>query len=197
MTIEQDITMTKIQAVSDEGLIDYMAGLSIPAHTTKKYLKELTLYNRKAKKHFVTLGMLNEDEGYELRSLYISDCSFGDRDVSFIRGRQIKPDHLHVFPDRDDFLAVVAREKGQQLEGDAIVLHSLDLLHKVPPYLYQYEYKNLYSWMENNHDGRRAKNKLNLFCAVEHGLQHRAMNRLYSNYKNANHWCARERPLTT
>ncbi len=194
MNFEQQITMTKIQAVSDKGLIAYMAGLGVQAHTTKKYLKELTLYNRAAKKHFVALGMLNEEEGYEVRNLHVSDC-IGERDISVIRGTQIKPNHLHVFLDMKDFLAVVAREKDQAFKGDALVLHTWDLLHKVPPYLYQYGYKDLHTWMPNNHSGRQARNKLSAFCACEPGLQHRAMNGMYWGYENATEWCVREKPL--
>lgn len=196
MTTDKNIyTLTHVRKLTHPSLIDYMAGWGIPASTSKKYLKQLKLYNPKDKLHFLTLGMLNEDEGYEYRSSEVSGHVGGERDISFVRGLKVKPDNIHVFFDMNDFLAVVAREVEEAFIDDAIILHSLSLLHKVPPYLYQYDYKHLYSWMENNHNGRRARNKLSAFCASEPGLQHKPQNQFYSEYEDVNEWCARAKKL--
>jgi hypothetical protein len=174
--------LTQIEFLTDESLIDLLADWNVPVTTAEKYLKQLKIYDRKAGAHFLTLGMENEDEGYELRNLYVSDY-LGTRDISFIRGHQVKPSNIHVFFDMRDFLAVVSRYPQERFVDDAIILHSMSLLQMVPPYLYQYNYRHLYSWMENNHNGRMARSKLNAFCAAEPCLSHQPQNTRYAKYE--------------
>ncbi len=178
-------TLTHIKELTDTSLIDYMSEWGIPSTTSRKYLKEVKLYNQEVQKHFLTVGMLNEEEGYELYSSEISDYWIGERDISFIRGLQMKPANIHVFFDMKDFLAVVSCQNDEAFIDDAIVLHTTDQLYKVPPYLYQYHYKSLFSWMPNNSGGNLARVKLSAFCAAEPGLQHRPQNQLYHEHEYA------------
>jgi len=188
--------LTKVSALSDEGLIGHFMDLGITATTAKKYLKQAKVYDRQNQSHFLTWAMLNEDEGYELRNLNFSDCLGSERDISFIRGRIIKPPNIHVFFDMNDFLAVVARTPGETFLDDAIVLHSSSLLHKVPPYLYQYGYKNLYEWMENNFIGRWANGLLSAFCSAEPGLQFKPLNGTYAKHESISEFFRRHGKLT-
>jgi len=188
MTCEEDkkYFLTNIDELTDASLIDYLLEFGVPASTSRKYLQQVKLYNREDRKHFLTVGMINEDEGYELRSSELSDYIDGERDVSFVRGLQLVPPHLHVFLDMMDFLLVVSRQPGEAFVGDAIVLHSLDLLNKVPPYVYQYDYDVLFSWMPNTHKGMSARIRLSAVCATEPRLRHRPQNPLYADCKTVN-----------
>jgi len=178
--------LTTIEELNDDSLFDFLADKGIPASTARKYLQQVRLYNRDARKHFRTVGMLNEDEGFELRSSVLSDHIMSERDVSFIRGLQLVPPCVHVFLDMMDYLLVVSRQPEEAFMGDAIVLHSLDLLHKVPPYVYQYGYDYLYSWMPNTNEGMMARTRLTAICASEPGLRHRPQNTLYADHKTVN-----------
>jgi hypothetical protein len=188
--------LTKISTLSDEGLIGYLMEFGIPATTAKKYLKQAKIYDRQSQSHFLALAMLNEDEGYELRNLNFSEWLGGDRDISFIRGRKIKPPNIHVFFDMVDFLSVVARTPGEAFADDAIILHTNFLLHKVPPYLYQYRYKNLYGWMENNSIGRWSNGLLSAFCTAEPELQFKPQNLSYAKYETITEYFRRHGDLT-
>lgn len=201
MKIDQSIALSKISPLENTGLLEYMAEQGIPAQVCQKYLKEIRLYNRQAKKHFIALGMLNEDEGYELLNEQYSGWINGEKedglhDVSFIRGRNYKCDHVNVFFHMTDFLARVAREEKHTFIGDTIVLHTWDLLHKVPPYLYQYNrYKCLFSWMPNNDYGKTAIDTLSAYCMAERDLEHLPMNRFFAKHETIRDWCANQPPV--
>ena len=149
----------------------------------------------RSKKHFIALGMLNDDEGYELQNQKYSGWIKGERDATFILGRKQPASYLHVFLHMNDFLAMVAREKGHSFIGDALILHTLDLLDIVPLYIYLFNYKHLYSWMPNNDYGQTAIDTLSAYCLVERGLEHIPKNHLFAKYETVREWCAHQPPV--
>jgi hypothetical protein len=202
MKIDQGIVLSKISPLENAGLLDYMAEQSIPAEVCQKYLQQIKLYNKKTKKHFLALGMTNDDKGFELQNQHYSgwinvEDDDGERDISFIRGRKHPSRSLHVFWHMNDFLAKVAREKEHAFIGDVIILHSFDLLDVIPECLYLFGYKRLISWMPNNDYGKTAIDTLDAFCLAQPGCEHSPRNRFFAKYETIREWCAAQPAIIT
>jgi hypothetical protein len=195
MKIDQGIALSKISPLENVGLLEYMAEQGIPAEVCQKYLKEIKLYNRQEKKHFLALGMLNDNEGYELINQHYSGWIDGERDISFIRGRIHPSRNLRVFLHMNDFLALVAREEKHAFVSDAIILHTLDLLDTIPECLYLFKYKQLYSWMPNNDYGKTAIDTLSAYCLAEPGCEHSPRNSFFAKHETIRDWCVNQPPV--
>lgn len=184
---EKTLSISKIQAIQDNGLIAYLDSRKIPLLLARRYLKELYIYNRNSKKRFIALGFENEDGGYEVRNRYFKGC-IGSKTISFIRGRIIKPDGIHVFEGWPDFLSAVADQRDGQFDDDVIVLNSLSILDHATPYIKGYGYRRAYTWLDNDTAGVEAQKSLAEFFKNEEYLHHIAMNDRYSPYKDVNEW---------
>lgn len=195
MQIDHNIVLSNVSPIEDISLLDYMAEQGIPAKVSQNYLQQLKLYDRQTKKHFFALGMPNDDDGFELQnreySGWISDKpDKKKRDISHIRGRKHPSRDLHVFLHMNDFLAMVAREKGHAFNGDVIILHTFDLLDVVPECLDLFKYKRLISWMPNNDYGKTAIDTLDAYCLAQPGCEHLPRNRFFARYETIREWCA-------
>lgn len=172
--------------IQHAALIHYLKDRGIPMHTARGYLKEVTARHSLTGHTVFALGMQNEDEGWALRNAFLKAC-IAPNTGSFIRGSAPKPEAIHVFEGSFDFLSVVARE-GKPLLHDSYVLHSTSNLESLRPFLYQYGYRSLFSWMDNDAAGSKAAARLREFAAAEPVLTVQAMNPIYEGYKDVNAW---------
>ncbi|OQP46430.1 hypothetical protein A4D02_30790 [Niastella koreensis] len=200
MKVDNDILLSKISQAENSTLLDYMAEQGISAAVCQKYLQLIKLYNRQDKKYFYALGMLNEEGGFELVNQSYSgwinsEYKDGQRDVSVIRGSEYPTRKLHIFLNMKDFLALAARKKDHWFSGDVLILHTYDLLHKVPPYLYQNTYKQLISWMPNDDYGKTAIDAMTAYCLVERSVEHVPMNHSFARHETIREWCVAQSAL--
>ncbi|HTI11724.1 MAG TPA: CHC2 zinc finger domain-containing protein [Puia sp.] len=185
---EKNLVIKELQAIKDDGLIDYLGDRAIPILLAQKYLREAVIYNRKSRRHFVALAFPSgEDGGYELRNRYFKGC-IGKKDITVIRGKQDKPDGFHVFEGWPDFLSAVADAEGWQFDEDTYVLNSLSLLDRPTPYIKGYGYRTAFTWLDNDAAGNAAQKSLAEFFKAEDALIHYPMNEFYLPHKDVNDW---------
>lgn len=177
------------------GLIHYLEKRGIPLEIFNRHLKEVRVHNTHTQKNFSALGFPNEEGGFELRNPFFKGC-LGSKAVSFMRGREPKPDSIHLFEGFMDYLSAITQLNGKEFKGDAIVLNSLSCLKQAIPYMQNYGYRMAYSWMDHDEAGAKAKNVLTEFCQTEADLKHIPMNKIYAPHKDVNAWHMHKLNLT-
>jgi len=171
--------------VKHPALIQYMQHRGIPEILTQSYLKELRLYNKESKKSFFALGFQNEAKGYDFRNKFLKGC-IGPKDISFIRGTKEHQDKIHLFEGGTDFLSRLRIKGVKRLEDDSIVLHSLAMLKKAAPFIQNYTYKTVFTWLDNDKSGERATANVSDFCKTQNDLMHKPMSHQYRDHKDLN-----------
>ena len=168
-------------------LIRYLELRGIPLTLARQHLKQIHAKNLRTGRGIFALGLRNEEGGYELRNPFFKG-SISPKTITFIRGLTPKPESIHVFEGIMDFLSAAADCPEQQLNGDAIVLNSVTNLNDAVPYIKGYGYKTLYSWMDNDPAGGKARQALYQLARQEPGLLHQPQNDLYAPHEDVNAW---------
>lgn len=181
------LSLQKLVPIRHPALIRYLETRAIPLQVAKTYMQQAHIRIEKSGKTFFALSMANEEGGLELRTPFMKSC-IAPKYGTFIRGSIIQPPGIHLFEGMMDFLSVVTREQGKPLENDSYILHSASNIHTAPPYLKEYGYKMLFSWMHNDKAGVTASNALSEFVKTQHGLVHYPMNKIYTPHKDVNDW---------
>ncbi|MBO9565739.1 MAG: toprim domain-containing protein [Niastella sp.] len=182
------LSLTKITAIENSRLIEYLSDRGIPLSVGLKYLKQALIYNKNSQKHFKTLALRNDEKGWELRNPVFKGC-IRPKDVTFIRGK--KPEQkkgIHLFEGFMDYLSVITINEGKGFRDDAIILNSLSCMEKATGYIKGYGYKVAYTWMDNDMPGKDATASLDAFFLTESDLRHEPMNYMYEPYKDVNAW---------
>ncbi|MFN8290186.1 MAG: toprim domain-containing protein [Chitinophagaceae bacterium] len=173
--------------IEHPALIQYLEKRGIPYEVGCQYLKEIKVGNSETKKTFFSLGIRNEDAGYELRNPFFKG-GIGKKSITFIRGTKPKPDGINIFEGFMDCLSVITHQQGKRFEDDTIILNSLSNLKKATPYINNYGYKVAYTWMDNDEAGKKATESLAEFFKTQKLLQHTPMNEFYEPFKDVNAW---------
>ena len=168
-------------------LIRYLERRGIPLPLAQRYLKQVSAKNLQTGRGILALGLRNEEGGYELRNPFFKS-SISPKTISFIRGPTPKPASIHVFEGMLDFLSAAAECPAQELDGDAIVLNSVSNLKDAVPYIKGYGYQTLFSWMDNDPAGEKARQTLYQLARHEPGLLHQPQNALYAPHEDVNAW---------
>lgn len=180
------IQLKQMSSLRHPALFDYLASRRIPVALGKRYFKEIHVFNQTCGNSFFALGMENENGGYELRNKFFKG-SVSAKGITFIRGTKVLPDEVHVFEGAFDFVSALAAQNHKAFEGDVIILHSTSNLGYAFPYINNYSYKKVYSWLDNDEAGKKAKQKLDDFL-VAHRMMHLPMNRNYQSHKDISEW---------
>lgn len=184
---ETKLNLRKVTQVQSRTLVDYLKARGIPLIFAKKYLKEIHVLNKSSGKPFFALGLANENGGYELRNKFFKG-SITSKGLSFIRGATMLPDEIHVFEGIMDFLSAIELQKEYRFEGDVIILNSLSNLSQAFPYIKNYTYKKVYSWLDNDHAGMKSSKVLKEFVDMQETLSFYPMHEIYAPYKDVNEW---------
>ncbi|CCH56546.1 hypothetical protein BN8_05897 [Fibrisoma limi BUZ 3] len=184
---EASLIIKKTRSIQRLGLIHYLEKRGIPLELADQYLKEVYVYNQRTGKNLFALGLDNEEGGYELRNPYFKG-TLGPKAISFIRGRNPKPETIHIFEGMMDYLSAIAQFKGNRFKGDTIILNSLACLKQVGPYMQGYGYRVAYTWLDNDKAGQDATGILADFFKTQNDLTHKRMNRIYAPHKDVNAW---------
>lgn len=184
---DPSLILKKAGSIQQLGLIRYLEKRGISLELARAHLKEIDVRNQRTNKSFYALGLPNEEGGYELRNPFFKG-SLGPKAISFIRGRDPKPEGVHLFEGVFDYLSAVAQLKGRGFKADAIILNSLSCLKQIAPYIQNYGYRFAYSWLDNDNAGQTATASLNEFFTTQIDIIHRPMNRVYAPHKDVNAW---------
>ncbi|QMW01697.1 toprim domain-containing protein [Spirosoma foliorum] len=191
----QSLILKSKKPIQHLGLIHYLQKRGIPLAIAQQYFLEIHVRNKNTRKSFYALGFPNEEGGYELRNPFFKG-SLGPKAISFIRGREPKPEGVHLFEGGMDYLSAIAKLNGKRFKDDTIILHSVSCLKQVIPYIQNYGYRTAYSWMDNDPAGEKATIALNEFFKTQADLVHKPMNRIYAQHKDVNAWHMHQLNLT-
>ena len=100
--------------------------------------------------------MKNESGGYEIRSAsdeYVFKSALVKRDISVIRGRGASPRSVNVFEGMLDFLSLLVLQNATQLEGDAIVMHSVSSFKRTIEFIEGLGYEKVFTFLDNDRVG--------------------------------------------
>lgn len=173
--------------IEHPALEKYLESRGIRVDVAKHYLQQVRVKNKETGKTFFALGLMNEENGYELRNNFFKGCA-GKKAISVVRGLAPNQEGIHIFEGFMDFLSVVTELPDGKLDHDAIVLNSLSCLGQASAYIHRFGYANLWTWMDNDAAGEKAKANIEAFVANEPGLVHRPMNDTYKGFKDVNDW---------
>ncbi len=181
------LVLQTIGNVKDPALIAFLKSRGISIETAQSFLKEVVTLNRSTNKSFFALGFANEANGYELRNQYFKGC-IGAKAISFVRAANPPATEIHIFEGFMDFLSAVEEKGKDRFEGDIIVLNSVACLPQIIPYIKNYTYRAVYSWLDNDVPGARAAQVLKKFVTDEAKISFRLMNNTYAPHKDVNAW---------
>ncbi len=188
------LTLWKVQELSYRPLIQYLEVRGISAGVAKKYVQEIIAHNANSGKKFYSIGLPTEGDGYELRNKFFKGC-IGDKSISFIRGTCLPAEELHIFEGMMDFLSAASMQKENVFSGDVIILNSVSCLPQVFPYIKGYIYRSLYTWLDNDHAGRKATEILKELCKENGMPSFHTMNSSYEPDKDVNEWHVKQRSM--
>jgi hypothetical protein len=180
-------SVTRVDQLEDLALIRYAEERRIPFELAYAHFDEVYIKHRKTGERMYVLGFKNEEGGYALRNIFLQ-TSTEPHSITFKRGKVTKPKALHLFEGSFDYLSALIRFPQHLEQHDSIVLNSLSNLNEAWPYILGYGYKTLYSWMDNDHQGRSSTRKINTFAVRQPGLSHKPLNGLYLSHKDVNAW---------
>lgn len=178
------LKLKSVTPIKNIALKHYLQKRGIPFSVAEKLLKQISFINEKSGKTIYAFGLENEEEGYELRNSFFKGC-IGQKSISFIRGTQPKPSGINIFEGMFDYLSVITKRNGKQLQNDTIVLNSLNCLKQIIPYIKDYGYQFGYTWLDNDQAGKKAVPKLIELFKAEN-IAFCPMNSLYQPYKDVN-----------
>jgi hypothetical protein len=184
---ESKLKLLEVRDLSFRGLLNYLENRGIPLSIGKIALKELRVQNLESGKSFLAVGLINEDDGYEIRNPKVKS-SVKAKNISFIRGTNPNKKGIHIFEGFMDYLSAIAENNNVLFEEDTIVLNSLSLLPKATPYIKDYGYRIAYTWLDNDDAGQKATKALHEFFSTQEGLDHVSMNEKYLPHKDVNEW---------
>lgn len=191
---EPKLKLIKSQPIQHPALERYLEERGIGVEVAKQYLQEVRVKNKETGSSLFALGLLNEENGYELRNSFFKGC-VGKKSISVIRGKSPNFEAIHMFEGVMDFLSIVTDLPGGKLDHDAIVLNSLSNLSQASAYIHRFGYTRLWTWMDNDEAGQKAKANIQAFVENEAGLSHYPMNDSYKGFKDVNAWHVHNRKL--
>ena len=184
---DPSLILKKAGIIQHLGLIHYHEKRGIPLAIAQQHLKEIHVRNKRTGKSFFALGLDNEEGGYELRNPFFKG-TLGSKAISFIRGKDPKPESINIFEGFMDFFSALAQLQGNRFKGDTIILNSLSCLKQIGPYIQGYGYRIAYSWLDNDPAGEKATITLGEFFNAQADMTHKRMNRIYAPHKDVNAW---------
>lgn len=192
---DSNLVLKNAKPINHPALVKYLKARGIPFNVASAYMVEVLVHNTETGKDFFALGFANEDKGYEIRNPFFKG-SVGAKAISFIRGKQPKPERIHIFEGFMDYVSAIAFHKIIRFDDDTIVLNSLSLLKQATPYIKGYGYHVAHTWMDNDLAGRKGTKSLDEFFVTEENLRHEPMNKIYHPHKDVNAWHMHRLSLT-
>jgi len=184
---EAALILKSVKPIHHAALVNYLDRRGIALSVAKTALKEVRVQHKDTKKNLFALGIMNEDDGWEIRNPLIKSC-IGPKAITFVRGKETKPTGIHIFEGFMDYLSVITQNEGKQFKDDVIILNSVSCLKQATAYIKGYGYSVMRTWLDNDLAGKKATQALKEFAATEINLTHKPMNATYTPYKDVNAW---------
>lgn len=162
-SFEKQLAFISATPIQNPVILNYLTTQRrIPKNLCLKYLKEIRYENKNTKKEFFAFGMENRSGGYEIRAAtdeYPFKSALICRDVSVFIGNNPAARTVAVFEGMVDFLSLLALNKVETLEEDAIVMHSLSSFDKTVVYLREKGFERIELYLDNDTAGQEASER--------------------------------------
>lgn len=155
--LPRDLEFIRAKPVQHPAIFEYLQGRGIPKHLIHQYLEEVLYRNIKKDKVFFAFGIKNRAGGYEIRSASdkpVFKSALIQRDITIIKGNETTSS-VNVFEGTVDFLSLLVLHKGNRLQGDTIIMHSLSSFWEALQYIQDGAYQNVNLWLDNDKSGKK------------------------------------------
>ena len=167
----------EVKPVYHFALKEYLRERGIAADVGLKHLKELH-YQVNDKEYF-GLGFANDSGGWETRSAVFKGC-IGKKDLTLIKKAS---DSVSVFEGFMDYLSVLTMRKGEEIDGDVIILNSTSMKGRAVLLMKEKNYRQIDTYMDNDKGGLAVHD---FICSEVKGVAVNPKNALYMPYKDVN-----------
>ena len=139
--------------------------------------------------------MQNESQGFEIRAAsdqYNFKSALIRRDITFVQGRELQSKAVSIFEGMTDFLSLLVFRKAEQLNEDAIIMHSVTTYDRTISFLKERLYTKVFSFLDNDTTGDKTTSRLendlfsssNVYPQNEVYLPHKDLNQMLINVQN-------------
>jgi hypothetical protein len=160
--------------LQESGLIRYAMSRGIAFPVAKELFKQIYVLNKATGKEFVALGFKNEDGGFTLYNGHV-EASLSPIAVRFIRGKEHKPDTIHIFKDVFAYSDAIRARSYKPFKGDCIILNTWGCVDNAATYIRGYGYEVLRTWFDNSTAGQQAAQAFRWLCTTEENLTFQAV----------------------
>ena len=190
------LTLLSVQPLSNSLILSYLTtARQLPEPLIRRHLVEVTYSNQG--RTFFAFGIPNDAGGYEIRAAsdqHPFKSVLGPRAISTIPGTDPNANRVSIFEGTLDYLSLLAIMNLDQLEGKAIIMHSLSSYQPALAALRSANYQTINLFLDNDESG------VDVAIQFQHALPN-AVNRaeLYLPHKDLNdYWRASSgAPVTT
>lgn len=182
---ESTYKITKVQALQNKALLQYLNQRGITDHTIG--LPQLTdvlqdVYYEMNGKRYFGIGFKNDSGGHEIRNQYFKG-SFGKKDITFVSPMPLSS-QIKIFEGFLDYLSYLELSNGREERdlSDYVVLNSLSMLDRVLE-LIRGKYELIELYLDNDKAGNEATSKV---MAILSGIRVIDKRKFYQNYKDIN-----------
>ncbi|MEL6929885.1 MAG: toprim domain-containing protein [Cyanobacteria bacterium J06600_6] len=164
--IERELKFLAAYPIKRQVIFNYLKSMrGIPTELARQYLQEVSYKNKRSGKTFFAIGMQNESGGYEIRSAsdrYKFKSALIHRDLSLIPRRAGEGSNasVHIFEGMTDFLSLLVLRGTDQLDEDAIIMHSVSTYNKTLQTIRRRGYSTILTYFDNDKTGRQYTDKL-------------------------------------
>lgn len=182
---DRRIVITNVAPLSTNiSLVSYLRSRAIPLTVADPYCKavdyELVVGDEMSDKKYFAVGFQNRSGGYEL-SNPIFKSSSSPKDVTHFKTGAVT---LSLFEGFIDFLSALVAKEILPVNGDQLILNSINLLEKNLPLISRYG--EITCFLDNDAAGKQALSKLQAA-----GLKLVDASSLYAGNKDVNEWLQR------
>ncbi len=170
------VEIRSIKTLQNTVLVGFLKNRGLDIEIAKNYISEV--YYRRNGRNYFTVGMMNDSNGYEIRTEKFKGCILS-KDLTTIKSEF---DTVSIFEGFIDFLSLLTIRKIDRLKSDIIILHSTSQINKAIAKISNSNYNKVYAFLDNDEAGGLAFTKLK----NSKGIEVKDMRYLYDGYKDLN-----------
>lgn len=150
--------LSKVKELENSALIQYANDRGIQTEIVQRYAKEV--YYTINNKPYFSIGLKNENGGYEARNRYFKGC-IGEKGVSLLRSQNKEAQGaFFIFEGLFDFLSWVSFYNKSEIDKDVLILNSTALVSQGIDLLKEQQASFVYCFLDRNESGKRAFEKI-------------------------------------
>lgn len=160
---QSSLQLVEVKPLTSARILQYLEGRAIPRVIAQRYLKLVRYRNTERPNDPIRygFGMLNQSQGYEVRSALDTPrgkfkSAVGGRDISYWKGSDATTTSVSCFEGMLDYLSLLVFFRTERLKGDAVVMNALSSYSRCEAFLRAQKYDSIALWLDNNAAGQKA-----------------------------------------